>query len=177
MKKKLLIIISALLVIAYLARVIYINANNRFEHTQVSNYEMGETCQMDDFTYTVKAFDIYTMYEMQEKFDIELDEAKDKETLFMVATVDVEYNGEEKDMNHFVKGYFVMESGAWRNGIVFRTLNSMTPFTKGEKRTMYVYATNAEIKIGSSNWEDKAKDMEYTITSICYPKEVRLKCY
>ncbi len=179
MKKKLVIIISAVIVIAYISRVIYINANCEFNDLEIITYEMGETCQIDEFKYTVKAFNIYTMHEMEEKFGIEFEEGKGWEGyLYNVITIEAENMGEKQQHSHFAWGDFSLQSGAWRNGIIAeKELNATRAFEAGEKRTMYVYTVNSDIKMGSKNWEEKARKMEFNLVRIYYPKEVRLKCY
>ena len=43
MKKKLIIIISAVIVVAYFSRVIYVNVNDEFKDIECLVYDMGET--------------------------------------------------------------------------------------------------------------------------------------
>ncbi|MBR6697841.1 MAG: hypothetical protein IKL73_06180 [Lachnospiraceae bacterium] len=178
MKKKLIIIISAVIVVAYFSRVIYVNVNDEFKDIECLVYDMGETCQIDDFTYTVKAFDIYTMYEMEEKFNIDLDDEKDCNKLYNVVTLDVKNISEDSKICPMVYGEFVMTSGAWRNGTYASSkINDVSKLTPGENRTMYVYATNEKVKIGYSNRKEISREMEFNLVRIYYPKEVRLKCY
>lgn len=181
MRKKLMIVISALLVIAYLARVIYVNANDKFVYIEAEMYDMGKTCEMEDFAYTVKALDIYDYQEMEKNFNYNVEKEKDEDNLYILATVEVEYKGEEKKIcmdGHF----FQFESGVWCAYADSGKLNNRSIFESGERRTWYIFATANETNISSAygtldDWKKKVNELEFTLAFIKYPREVRLKCY
>ncbi len=177
MKKCLLIIMSVVIAIAYFARVIYVNVNYGFDDTQVITYDMGETCEMDGFNYTVKDFNIYTMYEMEEKFNIDLNDDYDSDHLYNLVTIDVENIGDTKRRCPIVYGELMMISDTWYSFVGGAEINDASALEPKEKRTMYIYTTNFEAKIQSKNWEEVAREMKFSLIRIYYPKEVRLKCY
>lgn len=180
--KKIIWIISLLLVVCCVARIIYVNKTNDTYHVETEKYKLGEKCTIDDMEYRILESNILTMDELNEKYglDVKVEKGENamKRELFVVVKMEVT-NASEIDKNVEFNLFFL--SGAWCNGpdmsVEVKLNGGISVVKAGETATIYKATFMNQQQFGFNNWKNKARKMKVNLGYISMPREVIMECY
>lgn len=179
MKKRVFTVsIAVFLGVCYIARVIYLNINSEGFRVPTESHNMGEVFWYADFEYQILDFEIMDKNALNEKFGSVMDNVTSEDAAYLLATVKVRYQGDEKDkLSHLFSSSF--ESGSWRNGVNSRLGNRINSenmrFDPGGEKTLYAIAEMFPVQFSKSEWK-KIYQRKYSLVLETYPKKVEVKC-
>jgi len=176
MKKKLIIgLVIFVLFITYAARVYYVNATS--VKVGKIEYEIGQTAEYKDFSYTLKSTKILNVDELNQEFKLNIKNDL-YDIKYIVSEIEMEYTGDKDSVQcPLLKANF--QSGAWHNGesadVFFRLNANSMKLEKGKKYTLYTAGGLGKIMFTDDDWE-KVNDMKFELVIATYPEEIVLKC-
>ena len=176
MKKKLIIgLVVTALFITYFARVYYVNETSVI--VEKVEYEIGQTAEYKDFSYTLKSTKILNVDELNEAFKLKVRNGL-YDVMYIVSEIEMEYIG-DKDIAQCLLFNANFQSGAWSNGesadAFFQMNTNSMKLEKGKKYTFYTAGGLGKIMFTDDDWK-KVNNMKFELVIATYPEEIILKC-
>lgn len=174
-KKIVITVIILIVLLGYILRVWYINANTFKVSKRI--YEVGQECEFKDFKYKILSCEIMTADEIQEQFGVEPRNPYDFEVEYITLKMEMQYIGEkESEVGRFT-GYFM--SGTWYNGVEVQLQSQINAgndtFISGERKELWSFGVLPQGQFLEREW-NKRQDMKFEIIFQTLPEEVRMKC-
>lgn len=177
-KKGFIIFFSLILICLYIGRVAYLNINNKGFRVETEAHKINESFIYSDFQYKMLSFKILSENEMEEEYNIEVDDNV-KDRLFLLAEFNIKYIGTDTDITCPIYRAN-MEFDSWRNGMNSGTVNKINTedlkYRADEEKTYIYVSTASPLQFTKSEWT-KVRNEKFNLVLGTYPKKVEIQCY
>lgn len=174
MRRKVVIAIwIVLLAVSAVIRMVRVNISGNDLQPKITYQEMGQSWEMQDYTYCVQSYEILDADAMYERFAIRDEDTPKEDIYYLLADVAVTYSGE--DEVRFDLMQFNFQSGGWHNGQDFFNVMKLNSekmrLKKGETVTFTCITSLRRMMFSKSDWK-KVKKRTYELVSMDYPDVV-----